>query len=183
MKPALPGLALALALARAWSLPVMAGETMPAHLTGVWGTAESLDAGTTAQAELYLEADGFGLLIGSSPPGVFTAGPDKGKPVGRITMGLPFRARLEEGTLVVLPFNPGNPDDTGPTTRCRYQAMDAVLHCTTPGHGTLLLKRRSAPMDANMAGLIDEMRIALRAHAGKASALRPAPAPAPARLP
>ena len=171
--------ALLLALAAACPLPAMADDVIPSHLTGVWGTAESLFAGTTAQAELYLEGDGFGLIAGSSPPSTINAGPVKGKPGRRVTMGVPLRATLEGVTLTAQPFNPGNPQDTGPAVSCRYEAAGPTLRCTAPDRSEWIMKRRSASLDPNIVRTIDDMRIALRAYAGKAGAIRPAPSTPP----
>jgi hypothetical protein len=171
--------ALVLALAAACRLPAMADELIPSQLTGVWGSAESLFAGTTAQAELYLYADGFGLMIGSSAPSVISSGPDKGKPGMRITMGVPLRAKFDGATLTGQYFNPNNPQDTGPTLSCRYEETGPALHCTGLDKSTMIMKRRSSSLAPDIVQKIDEMRIALRAYAGKASALPPAPSTRP----
>ena len=171
--------ALLLALAVACQLPALADEVLPSQLTGVWGTAESLLAGTTEQAELYLYEDGFGLIIGSSAPPTISSGPDKGKPGPRITMGIPMRATFEGTTLTGRLFNPHDPRDTGPTLSCRHEASSAELHCAVPGQKGMVMKRRSSSLDPEIVRMIDEMRIALRSHAGKAGALRPAPSTSP----
>jgi len=171
--------ACALALAAACTLPALADDLIPTHLTGVWGTAESLYAGTTAQSELHVQADGFGVLAGSTAPLIETAGPNKGKPAGRVVLGVPFRARLEGETLVVQPFNPDNPRDTGPSLRCRYEGAGPALHCTGEGKETPNMKRLSASLDPRVAEGIQEMSVKLRAYAGKASALRPTPVTRP----
>lgn len=171
--------ALALALAAACQFPAMAEEVIPAQLTGVWGTAESLFAGTTAQTELYLYADGFGLMIGASAPAVISSGPDKGKPGMRITMGIPLWAKFDGTTLTGQLFNPGNPQDAGPTLSCRYEETGPALRCTAPDGSASVMKRRSSSLDPEIVKKIDEMRIALRAQAGKPSALPPAPSTRP----
>lgn len=171
--------ALALALAAACQFPAMAEEVIPSQLTGVWGTAESLFAGTTGQLELYLYADGFGLMIGSSAPSVISSGPDKGKPGMRITMGIPLWAKFDGATLTGQLFNPSNPQDTAPPLSCRYEETGPALRCTTPDGRASVMKRRSSSLNPEIVQMIDEMRIALRAYAGKASALRPAPSTRP----
>ncbi|MFC5551141.1 hypothetical protein [Massilia aerilata] len=64
MKAVIP---LALTQALAWHLPIHAADALPSHLTGVWGTAESLDTGAVAQSFLHLAADGYGFAVGSAP--------------------------------------------------------------------------------------------------------------------
>lgn len=168
-----------LALAAACALPALADDIVPAHLTGVWGTAASLFEGTTEQAEMHLQADGFGLLIGSSPPSTISSGPDKGKPGPRVTMGVPFRSGLDGATLTIVPFNPGYRQDRGPSVICRYQEAEATLHCNVDDRKSWIMKRRSAALDTQTLQMIDEMKTSLRAYAGKAGALLPAPAPRP----
>ncbi len=171
--------ALLLALAAACALPALADERIPSRLTGVWGSDDPLFAEGPIQGEFHLQEDGFGVLIGASPPMIQNSGPNKGQPGPRITMGIPFRARLEGETLTILPFNPGNPNDKGPTLECRYEEGGLTLRCAMPDRSALLMKRRSATLDPRMTEAIDGMRIALRAYAGKASALRPAPSTRP----
>ncbi|MCC2958124.1 hypothetical protein LK542_21095 [Massilia sp. IC2-477] len=165
---------LLLAMVAAWASPALADSVVPHYLGGVWATADSLFAGTTEQAELYLREDGFGLLIGSSAPATITSGPDKGKPGPRATLGMPFRSRLEGATLTIAPFNPGYRQDRGPMLICHYQEPDATLHCTADKK-SWIMRRRSDTLDTTTAEMIEGFQIALRAYAGKASALLPAP--------
>lgn len=168
-----------LALVAACALPALADDLVPSHLTGMWGTADSLFAGTTEQAEIYLQADGFGLLAGSSAPSTITSGPDKRKPGPRVTLGVPFRSGLDGATLTIVPFNPGYRKDRGPSVICRYQEADATLHCNVDDKKSWIMKQRSAALDPQTLQMIDEMKTALRAYAGKAGALLPAPTPRP----
>lgn len=165
--------ALMLAFVAACTSPALADDTIPARLAGVWGTAESLFSGSTEQMEIHLQPDGFGLLAGSSPPSTIISGPDKGKPGPRVAMGVPFRATLDGTAMTVAPFNPGNWQDKGPALICRYEAPDNTLHCTVDDKKTFIMKRRSASLDPQTIAGIEEMKIALRAYAGKASAIRP----------
>lgn len=167
------------ALVLAWALPALAQDAVPPHLAGVWATADSLSAGTTEQTEMHLQADGFGLLIGSSAPLLIASGPDKGKPGMRVTMGIPFRSALDGTGLKVVPFNPGYRQDKGSTGVCRYQQADATLDCIVDGRKSFIMRRRSASLDAQTLQIIDDMKTALRAYAGKAAALSPPPVPGP----
>ncbi len=134
---------LAMALAGAWHVCAAAADGLPAHLTGAWGTAESLYAGTVAQYELLLLADGFGTFTGSSPPMTHNSGPDKGKPAPhmRAVLGLPLRATFEGDILKVRPFIPAGhvrPGDNGPTAEqmaftCRYEEKQKTLRCSGVG--------------------------------------------------
>lgn len=170
-----------LALAAACSLPALAlaDDIIPPHLTGVWGTADSLYAGTTGQTELHLQANGFGVVAGSSAPLLETAGANKGQSLGRIVLGVPFRARIDAGALAIQPFNPDNPRDSGPPMRCTYDAAGPALRCTSDGKEMPAMKRLGTTLDPRTVEGIEEMSIRLRAHAGKASALRPAPSTLP----
>ncbi len=171
--------ALLLVLAAACQLPAMAGDVIPPQLAGVWGTAESLFAGTTAQAELYLYPDGFGLMIGSSAPSTMTAGPDKGQPGPRVTMGVPMRASFEGATLTGRYFDPNKLEDYGMELNCRYDEAGPTLHCTSPDGSVQVMKRRGASLDPEIVKMIDAMRIALRDYVGKPNAPPPAPSTPP----
>jgi len=166
-----------LALTATCALPGMAQDPVPRQLTGIWGTAESLFVGTTEQAELHLYADGFGLLIGSSAPSTISAGPDKGKPGPRVTMGIPLRARFEGATLTSQFFDPNQLKDIGPPFHCQYREQE--LHCTAIDGKPMHMKRRSTAPDPEMLRRIDEMRIALRSYTGKSSAPPPTPSTRP----
>ncbi|SFC62697.1 hypothetical protein [Massilia yuzhufengensis] len=168
----------------AWQLSATAADVIPAHLVGVWGTAESLYAGTTAQAELYLQADGTGMLVGSSAPALHATGADKGKPdpTMRVVLGVPLRATLEGDVLSAQPF--GMPGDRMPPPEeirvaCRYDGASATLACKGPKPPDMLMKRRSATLPAEAVKAISDVFIAAAAYAGKAGAIRPAPSTQP----
>lgn len=132
-----------MALAGAWHACAAAADGLPAHLSGAWGTAESLYAGTVAQYELLLLADGFGSFTGSSRPATHISGPDKGKPAPdrRVVLGLPLRATFEGDILKVQPFIPAGhvrPRGDRPTAEqlaftCRYEETKKILRCSGVG--------------------------------------------------
>jgi hypothetical protein len=170
--------ALLLALAAACPSSALADAVVPAHLAGVWGTAESLYAGTTAQSELHLLANGTGIMAGSSPPMSYTAGPDKGKidPTMRAVLGFALRASVDGDRVVLQLVAP--PEANGPTPEearfaCRYQAGGPTLACSVKGRPDIVMKRRSDSVDDKTAEMIGDALIQASAYAGKASAVRP----------
>jgi hypothetical protein len=170
--------ALLLGLAVAWQLTAHAADVIPAHLTGVWGTAESLYAGTTGQSELHLQADGFGVLVGSSASPTLSSGPDKGKPGPRVVMGFPVRATWDGDIVTVAVFMPGEKNIPGPLP-CRHEASGATLTCTMPDRGESVMKRRSTTLPVDSVKLLKEMQAWLALEAGKAGGLPQAPSTRP----
>jgi hypothetical protein len=172
------------ALVAACQLPAHAADTIPAHLAGVWGTAESLYTGTTAQSELHLSADGTGALAGSSPPLTHTAGPDKGKiePRMRVILGVPVRGTVDGDVLtlqmVVKPGENGPTPEEGRIT-CRFEARGQVLNCSGTKPAGMGMKRLRDTVPAEMADMIRGAIAEASGYAGKASALRPAPSTRP----
>lgn len=147
---------------------------MPAHLSGVWGTAESLWAGTEAQFELQLQLDGFGAFAGSTKPMTRTDGkPDQARPP-RVILGLPFRATLDGDVLTVQPFMPpgsAGPGDKGPspqemTITCRYGAQEQTLRCSGAKLVETVMKRRSETVSAEVTEGLKRMRAQLAGNAG-----------------
>lgn len=139
MKGALP-----LTLAIALHLPVQAADAVPPYLTGVWGMAESSQAGTSAQAFVHLAADGSGFAVGSSP-----------------VMGFPIRATLDGDTLTLLPYWPGKIDETQAARQvlnCSYDAFAPALNCTALNGRAIRLQRRADQLDAEMAQQIETVR-------------------------
>lgn len=150
--------AITLALAIAWHLPLHAADTLPAQLAGIWGTAESLYTGTTAQSALQLEPDGFGILAGSSPP---ATGVDGGKQPPRAIIGFPVRATLLDDTLTLRAYWPGKIDDAQAarmTLTCRYEKAVPALTCTGPDKVAIVMRRLAATVDAEAATMIAAVR-------------------------
>jgi hypothetical protein len=140
-----------LALAIAWHLAAHAADTLPAHVAGSWGTADSLHAGATEQTVMYLQADGFGLMGGSSPP---ARGAD-GAP--RAIAGFPVRAALEGDTLRLRPALPkGAPADLAASVvmTCRYDAAAPSFTCTGPDKVPIVLRRLGATLPPEAATAI-----------------------------
>jgi hypothetical protein len=162
MKRALP---LTLALAIALQLPVHAADVLPASLTGVWGTAESLDSGTAAQSFFHLDADGFGFAVGSG--GVQRMdGKDDGKPMPRPVIGFPVRATLDGDALTLRPFLRGQIDDAQSARMliaCRYDAAAPALTCTGPDGMEMHMRRLADKVDAK----VEEQIAAIRAQAAQ----------------
>lgn len=176
--------ALLLGVAAAWQLSARAADAIPPHLTGVWSTAESLYGGTTGQSELYLLADGRGVIAFSSKPGVHSTGPDKGKPAPnmRVILGSLLRAAVDGDTLILRPFGTARdrvPEPERITISCRHEASGPALACDTPGEPGTLMKRRSETVPQEMAGMIAGGFAEADAHDGKASAARRAPSTPP----
>jgi hypothetical protein len=157
-------IALPLTLAIVLHLPVHAADALPSHLTGVWGTAESLDTGAAAQSFLHLAADGYGFAVGSAPVKRMDGkdgGGDDGKPLPRPVIGFPVRATLEGDLLTLLPYWPGKIDDAQAARQvlsCRYDASAPALNCTTVNGTAIRLQRRAEQLDAETAKQIEAVR-------------------------
>ncbi|MCC2971335.1 hypothetical protein [Massilia sp. IC2-476] len=170
---------LLLALAAACPLLALADDVLPGHLVGVWGTAESLYAGTTAQSELHLLANGTGIMAGSSPPAISIADPGKINPNMRAVVGFPVRATSDGDRLSLQPAMP--PERNSPTPEearfvCRYDGGGPTLTCSVKGRPEIVMKRRSDSVEEKTAEMIRDALIQVSAYAGKASVLRPQPA-------
>ena len=149
----MPG-ALLLMLAAAMPLPADAAGQLPPWLAGSWGTAESLHAGSTGQTELYLEADGFGVMGASSAPARRLGGAEAGKPDARAIIGLPVRATFDGSTLVIRPFLPPG-RQAGQDIVCRYDAAGPSLACVDV-EGSM--RRRSDTVPAEAGAIIEALR-------------------------
>lgn len=168
-----------IAIALAWAVPAHAAEPIPAHLAGMWSTADSLYAGTTGQSELYLLEDGSGAIGFSSPPPTATSGPDKGKllPHQRVILGFAFRAKLEGEVLVLHPaVKPSARGGQPPQVRLAYRQTPEGPTLGAPDQAIPgeTLKRRSDTVPERIATMIRE-----GVSATEAGAARPAPATFP----
>jgi hypothetical protein len=151
---------LTLAIAIALQVSAQAADVVPAHLTGTWGTAESLYAGTAAQNEMMLQANGFGLIAGSGTAPRRLDGVDDGKPALRAIIGFPVRATVDGDTLTARPFLPaGAPADqaaklASAVISCRYSAAGPTLTCTGPDGVAFAMHRRSETIPEEAATMI-----------------------------
>ncbi|NYE60876.1 hypothetical protein FHW58_002028 [Duganella sp. 1224] len=149
-----------LALLALLSVSAHAADVVPPHLVGSWGTGASLYDGNEQQAEIYLWPDGWGLMAGSTAPARRADGVDDGQPAPRALIGWPVRASMEGDMPVLRSFAPpGVPGmKAGLVIPCRYEAAPATLTCTTPADNkTLVLKRRSAAVPAEMEKMLDQI--------------------------
>lgn len=151
---------LAMAMAYAWQLSANAADILPAYLVGTWGTAASLYEGTTGQSQMHLQADGFGVMVGSTPPAMRQDGVDDGKPAPRAIVGFPVRATLEGDVLKAQPFLPTQQGQQGsaPLIVCRYETAGPALICTGPDKVPMPMKRYSATVPAEVASTIASIR-------------------------
>jgi hypothetical protein len=151
------------ALALALHLSAHAADMLPAHVTGSWSTAATPDAANGAQTAMHLQADGYGLLIGTAPTKRI-AGVDDGKPLPQIVMGFPVRATLDGDTLRLQPFLPkGAPADQAAlaaraSMTCRYDAAGATFACTGPDNTPFVLRREAATLAPDVAGAVAAMK-------------------------
>ena len=141
-----------LLLAGACHLAAHAADPLPADVAGSWGTAESLQAGETAQTVLYLQTDGYALMAGSTPPARRMDGVDDGKPGPRAIIGFPVRATLDGTMLYLRPFLPqGAPADQAAKVAnilmtCRYDAGAPSVTCEGPDKTPFVLHRLGATL-------------------------------------
>ena len=149
-----------LLFAGACHLAAHASDTLPAHVAGSWGTADSLHAGDAAQTVMYLQDDGYGLMAGSTPPTKRLDGTDDGKPGPRAIIGFPVRATLDGDTLQLRPFLPkGAPADQADKVAqilmtCRYDAAAPSFTCTGPDKTPFVLRRLGATLPAEATSTI-----------------------------
>jgi len=140
-----------LLLACACHLSAHAADALPADVAGSWGTAESLQTGDAAQTVVYLQADGYGLIAGSTPAKRMD-GVDDGKPAPRAVIGFPVRAALDGATLQLRPFAPNgaSADDAAKLAAivmtCRYDAAAPSFTCTGPDKTPFVLNRVGATL-------------------------------------
>ena len=130
-----------------------AADPLPANLTGTWATGKSLYDGSDKQTEMYLLADGFGLLAGSTTPAQRADGSDDGKPGPRAIIGFPVRANVTSDGLLVKPFLPNGVQSAKlekASFPCLYSVTSQTLTCNAPTGETFTMRRRSetVPEDA-----------------------------------
>jgi hypothetical protein len=141
-----------LLFACACQMSAHAADPLSADVAGSWGTAASLNAGGTAQTVMYLQADGYGLMAGSTPPVQRADGDGKAGP--RAIVGFPVRAALDGDTLQLRPILPqGAPADTVVMT-CRYAAAAPSFTCTGPDNTPFVLHRLGATVPPEAASTI-----------------------------
>lgn len=143
------------------TLSAHAVDVLPAHIVGTWGTGASLYDGADAQTEIYLLADGFGAVAGSTPPAQRADGVGEGKPGPRAIIGMPVRAVLEGETLsvrVVLPKSAPAGKNKDVTFPCHYERAGEKLACTGPDGVPMTLTRRSGSVSAEVVQIIDQVR-------------------------
>lgn len=153
------------ALLAALHLCAAAEEALPDYLTGFWGTAASLYAGTAKQVHFHIRADGYGIFAGSSSPGIRADGVDDGKPAPRAIIGFPFKATLEGEALIVHPFLPGQKltqKQASLVITCRYEAEGPSLTCAGPDpkEPAMIMSRQSEAIPAGMEEMIERTRSA-----------------------
>lgn len=154
-----------LACVFSWHVVVSASDVLPSYLTGTWGTAETLHAGETGQAEIHLQPDGLGIMAGSAPPARRIDGKDDGKPGLRAIAGFPLRATAEGDTLTARPvalFPQGEEKARRTIITCSFEAAGPTLTCTAPGHPHLVMKRRSETIPEESVRMIEAVRSRLR---------------------
>ena len=124
-----------LSLAVLFSSAAMAGEALPSYLTGSWGTAESLWAGTTQQVQMHFQADGSGIMTGSSSAPRRVGGVEDGSTPPRAIAGFPFESKMDGDVLMVRPGWPGMEVAMAKKKivfLCRHEAAGPVLRCNGP---------------------------------------------------
>jgi hypothetical protein len=147
-----------LALCVSCHLPVHAADVLPRHLTGTWGTAESLYAGVTGQTELLLLPDGLGAMRGSTPPALRADGIDDGKVAPRAIVGFPLRATADGDTITAKPFLPGGQqaaEVSRVTISCRYESAGPTLTCIGPDGVPMVMRRVSDTVAPEAVQLIE----------------------------
>lgn len=144
-----------------WHMAAHAGDGLPSHLAGTWGTAASLYEGSIGQSHMYLLEDGRGALLGSTPPGKRADGIDDGKPGPRALIGFPIRTTLDGDSLFAQAISPdGKQAEEYAKARftCQYSAAQPTLTCKMPRGEELVLSRQSDTVAAEVASMIEALR-------------------------
>lgn len=135
-------------------------RTTPPHLLGIWSTAESLFSGDTEQSQLYIAADGLGLIVGSSKP------PQRmdGTPLGqnaRVVLGFPLRVAVTGDTLTARLII-DDPREAHEVERskiiCHYEVAGPALRCVMPLGPPVRMIRRSAALHEESEDMLAETR-------------------------
>ncbi len=135
-----------------------ADGALPAHMTGVWATAESLYAGTASQSEMHLQEDGFGMFAGSSAALPLADGVEDGAPAPRAVIGFLFSSTLDGTTLTLSPRVPANRQAAPPALSCRYEEEGPKMICTGPDGRPIAMSRRSKTVPPEAMRMIATLR-------------------------
>lgn len=139
----------------------VAADTLPRHLAGTWGTAETLFDGTDEQLFVFLAGDGAAAVIGSRRAPAAATG-DGGAPGrARPVMGFPATASLDGDMVTLRPFDPARPLAPGAegfAIRCRHDAAAVTLTCTGPDGVRQVLRFRGDAIPPDAAQAIDIVR-------------------------
>lgn len=128
-----------LLLAGACHLAAHAADTLPARVAGSWGSAQTV---------MYLQADGDGLMAGSTSS---AAGMDDN---ARPIIGFPVRATLDGDTLLLRPILPKSAQVEDVVMTCRYDAAAPTFTCTGPDKTPFVLHRLGATLPAEATSTI-----------------------------
>ncbi|WP_139236531.1 hypothetical protein [Rugamonas rubra] len=142
-------------------LAASAADVLPDYLIGTWGTGSSLYDGASQQAEIYLLADGFGMMAGSTAAARRMDGIDDGKPGPRAIIGFPVQATLDRNSLSVrrlLPKEQQGSKKDGMGISCQYESEGPKLACAGPDGVSMMMTRRSESVAKEIVLNIAEIR-------------------------
>jgi hypothetical protein len=122
-------------------LAAHAADTLPAHVAGSWGSAQTV---------MYLQADGDGLMAGSASPAADADDSGNARPV----VGFPVRATLDGDTLLLRPILPKGAQVENVVISCRYDAAAPAFTCTGPDKTPFVLRRLGATLPAEATSTI-----------------------------
>lgn len=138
--------------------PAIAAVSLPNSLTGTWSSKNLQYADSTRLMELYLGADGIGVLIGY-------VNPNAGEQVARQFGAMPIQATLEGEVLTTRPL-PADEKFTADIARmaadmtliCQYDGSASTLVCADPKGVKLALQRRSERFTPELAEALTILR-------------------------
>ena len=160
--------ALTLAIALAWPTLSGAAEPLSPHLTGTWSTGKLPHTEGSKQVDLYLKADGFGVLLGSRYAQAATGTPSHPDQF----LAMPIEATLEGDTLTTRPVVPANrhsAEVASKTLVCQYAARGPALACADPQGVVIDMQRQSDTITADVAtmlGMLSEQGKRTQPHTG-----------------
>lgn len=152
-----------LVLAVSWLPLASIAAPLPPHITGTWGMEKTPDVDLIKHLDMYLEANGSGVLIGSITQAKVINGTDDEKSIPQSFISTPIEAVLQGDMLTTRPSDPSGryADEVARMTlTCHYEATDPTLRCADRNGVIISLRRHSEAITADVA----KMLAVIRAH-------------------
>jgi hypothetical protein len=152
-----------LVLAVSWPALASTAGPLPPQITGTWGMEKTPDMHGTKHVDMYLEANGSGMLVGSTIHTKHINGTDDEKSGPQSFISMPIETALQGDTLTTRPFDSSGryaEEVARMTLTCHYEASGPTLRCADRRGVIISMQRRSETITADVA----EMLAVIRAH-------------------